>query len=119
MTQSDRRRSHRQNEKAAIQVLLSPNHSSNLEGSRNLLPAELCNKSEGGLYIEIDHSLQPGSTLSIKMDNPAEDHPEEAYYMYDGRVIWCKRIGDKPPCFGGGIEITRKVVRADILSSRF
>ena len=87
--------------------------------SYDLLPAKLCNQSEEGLYIEIDHTLQAGSTLSIKLASPLEDHPEDTYSMYDGRVIWCKKVDEKTSRFGGGVKIVRKVVRADILTTRF
>ena len=119
MTESDRRHFPRQNEETAIQVLLAPGHSNGGKDSYDLLPAKLLNQSEEGLYIEIDHTLRPGSTLSIKMTSPVEDHPEDAYYMYDGRVVWCKKVDEKTPRFGGGVKIVRKVVRADVLSSRF
>ena len=119
MAESDRRDFPRKNEKTAIQVLLAPDHSNGPKDSYDLLPANLCNQSEEGLYIEIDHILQPGSTLSIKMAAPVEDHPEDAYYMYDGRVVWCKKIDDKTCRFGGGVKIVRKVVRADVLTTRF
>ncbi|MCP4296383.1 MAG: hypothetical protein GY786_12315 [Proteobacteria bacterium] len=119
MVESDRRHFPRQNEETAIQVLLAPNHSNGRKDSYDLLPAKLYNQSEEGLYIEIDHTLRPGSTLSIKMASPVEDHPEDAYYMYDGRVIWCKKVNEKTSRFGGGVKIVRKVVRADVLTSRF
>lgn len=120
MAESDRRHFPRQNEETAIQILLAPGHSNDRKDtSYDLLSAKLCNQSEEGLYIEIDHILQPGSTLSIKMAAPVEDHPEDAYYMYDGRVVWCKKIDDKTCRFGGGVKIVRKVVRADVLTSRF
>ena len=118
MAESDRRQSPRQHVETAIQVLLAPNHSQDHNSSYDLLPAKLRNQSEEGLYIEIDHSLRSGSTLSIKMPS-AENQPEDAYYMYDGRVIWCKKVNEKSFRFGGGIKIVRKVVRADVLTSRF
>jgi hypothetical protein len=53
------------------------------------------------------------------MASAAEDHPEDAYYTYDGRVVWCKKVDEKTSRFGGGVKIVRKVVRADVLTSRF
>ena len=120
MAESDRRRFPRQDEETAIQVLLAPDHSNGRKDtSYDLLPAKLCNQSEEGLYIEIEHTLRPGSTLSIKIASTPEAHPEDAYSMYDGRVIWCKKVDEKTSRFGGGIKIVRKVVRADVLTSRF
>ena len=120
MAESDRRHFPRQNEETAIQILLAPGHSNDRKDtSYDLLSAKLCNQSEEGLYIEIDHTLRPGSTLSIKMASAVADHPEDAYAMYDGRVIWCKKVDEKTSRFGGGVKIVRKVVRADVLTSRF
>jgi len=119
MAKSDRRHFPRQNEEATIQVLLAPDPSKGRKDNYDLLPAKLRNQSEGGFYIEIDRSLQPGSTLSIKMTTPSEDHSEDAYYMYDGRVIWCKKFREYTFRYGSGVQIIRKVVRADILTSRF
>jgi hypothetical protein len=119
MAESDRRHFPRQNKDAALQVLLAPDPAKGRKGSYDLLQARLRNQSEEGLCIEINHSLQPGSILSIKMKTPAEAHSEDAYYMYDGRVIWCKKIDEKTRRYGGGVQLIRKVVRADILTSRF
>ena len=120
MAESDRRHFPRQNEETAIQVLLAPDHTNGRKDtSYDLLPAKLCNQSEEGFYIEIDHSLQVGSTLSIKMTSAVADHPEDAYYMYDGLVRWCTKLDEKTSRFGGGVKIVRKVVRADVLTSRF
>ncbi len=120
MAESDRRQFPRQKEETAIQVLLAPGYSKSRKGtSYDLLQAKLCNQSEEGLYIEIDQSLRPGSTLSIKMASPGEEHPEDAYSMYDGQVIWCKKVNGNTSRFGSGVKIVRKVVRADVLTSRF
>lgn len=119
MAESDRRQSPRQSKETAIQILLAPDHSSDRKDSYDLLPAKLRNQSEEGFYIELDHTLQPGSTLSIKMAAPAADQPEDAYYNYDDRVVWSKKVDEKTVRFGGGVKIIRKVIRADILTSRF
>jgi len=119
MTESDRRQFPRKDEDTAIQVLLAPDHSKGHKDSYDLLPARLCNQSEEGLYIEIDHALQPGSTLSIRMVPPLADRPEDPYSMFDGRVIWCKKVDEKTARFGGGVKIVRRVVRADVLTTRF
>ncbi len=99
MTESDRRHFPRQNEEIPIQVLLSPNHSNGSQERYDLLPAKLLNQSEEGLYIEIDHTLRAGSTLSVRMAAPVQDHPEDAYFMYDGRIIWCKKVDEKTSRF--------------------
>ena len=102
MAESDRRHFPRQNEETAIQVLLAPDHSNGRKDtSYDLLPAKLCNQSEEGFYIEIDHSLQAGSTLSIKMTS------------YLGRLFIpsdCVAEAQNPPRWVPGIS--RLVLRA-------
>ena len=119
MAESNRRNFPRQNEEAVIHVLLAPVHSNGRRESHDFLPAKLRNHSEEGLYIEIDQTLQTGSVLSIKMTSPSKEHPEEAYHMYDGRVIWCKKVNGEISRFGVGIQILRRVVVAAVLTSRF
>ena len=79
----------------------------------------MCNQSENGLYIEIGRALQPGSNVSIKMIAPERCRSEDAYFMHDGRVVWCKKVDGETSRFGVGVKILHKVVRADVLTSRF
>jgi hypothetical protein len=118
MAESNRRHVPRQNEKATIQVLITTNHSNGRKDSCDSIPAKICNQSEDGLYIEIDRALQPGSSVSIKMVPPEEDHPEDAYYMHNTRVIWCEKIDNETSRFGIGVKIFRSIVRAEFLTSR-
>jgi hypothetical protein len=39
--------------------------------------------------------------------------------MRDAQVIWCKKLHDKTRRFGVGVKILRRVVQADVLTSRF
>jgi len=77
------------------------------------------NQSQEGLYIETDRALEPGINVSIKMISPEGDHPENAYYVRDGQVVWYKKFLDKTPRFGVGVKILRRVVQADVVTSRF
>jgi hypothetical protein len=79
----------------------------------------MCNQSDEGLYIEINRAIMPGSNVRIKMVSPEEYHPEEAYYLCDGRVIRCEKVDDATSRFGVGIKILRKVIQAQVLTSRF
>ena len=118
MAIKNRRRFPRQNKEAEIQVLIPPDHPQDPGNQRNLVPGKMSNQSPTGIYIEIDRSVKPGSNVSIKMIEPEKDSPENAYFMYDGQVQWCKEVDDKPSCFGVGVQIHSKVVRAEVLSSR-
>ena len=119
MDKYNRRQSPRQRKEATIQVVLASDDLKGHRDSNNLIPVKMCNQSDEGLYIEIDHALMPGSNVRINMVSPEEYHPEEAHYMRDGRVIRCEKIDDTPPRFGVGIKILRKVIQARVLTSRF
>jgi hypothetical protein len=119
MAKTNRRHFPRQDEKATIQLLITPDHSADDRDGHDFIPVEMYNQSEGGLYIEIDRPLQPGSNVSLKMVAPKVDHPEDAYYMHDGRVIWCKKVDDETSRFGVGVKVVRKVVQAKVLTSHF
>ncbi len=119
MVVTDRRLAPRQDAQAAIQILLIPEGA---EGDRNnvdLIPGKICNQSRNGLYLETDRILEPGSNVSIKMISRRAGHPQNAYFMRDGQVIWCKKFDDRMSRFGVGVKILRKVVQADVLTSRF
>ena len=116
---SNRRHFPRQNAEGTIKVLLLPDDIETCEDSYSLIPVQMYNQSKEGLYVEIDRELQPGLNVRIKMVSPEEYHPEEAYYLRDGRVIWCRKVDEESSRFGIGIKILRKVVRAPVLTSRF
>ena len=118
MAKTNRRHFSRQNKEATIQVLLNPDYFADSKDRRDSIPVKIYNQSEDGLYIEIDRALQPGSSVSIKMVAPEEDHPEDAYYMHNTRVIWCEKFDDETSRFGIGVKILRSTVRAEVLTSR-
>ena len=119
MVVSNRRLSPRQNEEATIQVLLTPGVAEGNRKNVDLIPVKMRNQSRDGLYIETDRALEPGSNVSMKMVSPEGVHPENAYYMRDCQVVWCKKLDDSISRFGVGVKILRKVVQVDVLTSRF
>ncbi|MBW2443128.1 MAG: PilZ domain-containing protein [Deltaproteobacteria bacterium] len=119
MVQTNRRLSPRQGTKGTIQVFLTPEASENDRQPSELIQVKLGNQSRDGIYIETDRSLEPGANVSIKMVSPEEDRPESAYLLRDGRVVWCQKVNGGNHRFGAGIKILRKVVQADVLTSRF
>jgi hypothetical protein len=118
MSETNRRHFPRQYEEATLQVFMSPEDSRDRSKSCESLPVKMCNQSANGLYIETDRAFKPGSNVSIKMVAPQGDQPEDPYCMHDGRVIWCKQVEDEPSRFGVGLKVLRKVVRANVLTSR-
>jgi Tfp pilus assembly protein PilZ len=117
MANINRRHFSRQNEESTIQVLMAPDYFAGPKDRYDFVPVKMYNQSDDGLYIEVDRVLQPGSNVTIKMVAPERDHPEAAYFMHDGRVIWCKKVDDKTSRFGVGVKILTKVVRAEVLTS--
>ena len=108
MIQPNRRHFPRKDEEANIQVLITPDHFTDLKDRSDFIPAKMVNQSEDGLYIEIDRALQPGSDVHFKMIGPEKNHPEDAYFMNDGRVVWCNRIDKKTSRFGVGVKILKR-----------
>ena len=119
MTANNRRHFPRQDQETTVQVILPPDLSPGGKNSCELIPAKLCNQSREGLCIQIDRTLAPESNINIKIVATEEPQPNDVYYMLEGRVVWCKNIDDETSRFGIGVKLLRKVVRADVLTSRF
>ncbi len=119
MREFNRRHFPRQNMDETVQVYISTGFIKHRKDMCASIPARMVNKSEDGLLIELDSSLQPGSNIKLKMVALERDLPEIPYHMKDGLVIWCQKADDETACYGAGVKILRKVVRADILNSRF
>jgi hypothetical protein len=119
MTETNRRHFPRKNTRAAVQVLIVPANPGDLENRCEIIPAEMANQSEEGLYLETHRALQVGSNVTIRIDGPA-DMPtfKNAYHMHDGRIMWCNQVAHEPPRFAIGVKILRKAVQADIIYSR-
>lgn len=119
MDKYNRRHSPRQRKEATIQVVLASYDPEGHMVSNDLIPAKICNQSDEGLYIAVERALMPGSNVRINMIAPEGYHPDEAYYMRDGRVVRCEKIDDATSRFGVGIKILRKLIQAHVLTSRF
>ncbi len=119
MADSNRRLFPRHKAEDTLEILLIPDKFEGHKDGYDLFPAKMGNQSSNGLYIEIDRDLQPGSNVKIRMISPNGDHPEEAHYIRDGRVMRCEKADDGPARFGVGIKILRKVIQARVLTSRF
>jgi hypothetical protein len=120
MVEPNRRHSPRQYAAATIQLLIVPAFSKGCDNRCDLISAKICNQSEEGVCLEIERELQPGSNVTIKIDEPAGGlNSKDAYHVRDGRIIWCKKVDAETPRYGVGVKILRKTVWADILTSRF
>ena len=119
MVESNQRRFLRENSQATIQVRLIQYNFEGAEESQDLIPAKMINKSHNGLRIELDRHLDIGSKVRIKRALQADSGLDKAYYIHDGLVVWCKKNAEPSTCFGAGIKILRKVIQAEVLTSRF
>jgi hypothetical protein len=119
MVATNRRIFPRHDVQASVQVLMAAEGSQQDPENVRMVSGKIYNQSRDGLYIETDRILEPGANVSIKMVSPQENHPENAYFIRDGQVIWCQKVEDGAACFGVGVKILRKVVQADVLTSRF
>jgi hypothetical protein len=120
MSESNRRHFARKNTDVAIQVLIVPAYPKGRENNCDSIAAKMVNRSADGVCFQTDRALEPGANVVIKMDGTEDrPHSKDAYYMHDGRIIWCKKVDDDAPCFAMGVKILRKAVQADILISRF
>jgi len=79
----------------------------------------MINKSDSGVDIELDRYLAPGTKVRIKIDFQEDSCIDNANYIYDGLVVWCKKNAEPATSFGVGIKILRKVIQARVLTSHF
>ena len=119
MAETNRRQSPRQTTQSEVQAFFTADMSKSPNACDDFVPVSMRNQSDNGLYIEVHHAIEPGSNISIKMVAPEEQRSENPYYIRDGQVVWCKKVDDRSSLFGVGIKILRKVVQADVLTSRF
>ena len=120
MSESNRRHSARTSTDVAIQVLIVPAYPKSSVNNCDLIPAKMVNRSADGVCLKTDRALKSGANVIIKMDGTeGRPHSKDAYYMHDGRIMWCKKVDDDTLCFAIGVKILRKAVQADILTSRF
>ncbi len=120
MNKQKKRVHSRKKKRGLIQVLTPYDFAKYRKNKFYYSPAQMHNHGKDGMYIEIDHVLQPTSNISIKIKKtkPNDDQVHEAYKVQRGRVKWCKELEDnKGKRFGVGIQIFETVVQTEILNS--
>lgn len=67
----------------------------------------ICDISEGGICFELDEPLEPGSTVSMKIDLPlnANDHGPGRAIFVTGNIVWCDL--EEPGASRMALAITR------------
>ena len=64
--------------------------------STNYFGAKMCNYSKGGISIEANFFLRPGSNVFIKMENyPPEVYIPDADFGCPAQVVWCREKLEK------------------------
>ena len=83
--------------------------------SSERIPGRIFNEGEHGVYIEIDHALEPGTKVNLERVPPGVETRKTVYKVHRGKVIWCRKVETgREDHYGAGIEIIEKVVRAEI-----
>jgi hypothetical protein len=77
--------------------------------TENLLPAHLRNISEGGMYLESRHPVNPHSDVFIWLEKklPKSLKEIQVYDFYRSKVLWCKEI-NKGKALGIGVQHVNK-----------
>ncbi|MGD9301411.1 MAG: PilZ domain-containing protein [Desulfobacterales bacterium] len=60
------------------------------------------NYSRGGLYMELDHSLEPGSEVRILIENPQN---ATGFEICQAKTVWCKEIPGAVVLYDYGIGV--------------
>ena len=119
MTGLNRRNCFREDTQYAIQFSLICNNFEHPADGQKRIPGRIMNKSDNGLYIEVDRYLKPGQNIRVQLTYQPDSSLDKACYIRDGMVIWCKEIDGPNTSFGAGIKILRKFIQAPVLTSRF
>ncbi|MCP4111536.1 MAG: hypothetical protein GY749_39435 [Desulfobacteraceae bacterium] len=72
--------------------------------------SRMFNSSEGGLYFELGHALEPESKIYIVMVNYSPSkYGAEAYRFYTALIRWCKEVSYEDSVrFGVGVQFIEK-----------
>ena len=67
--------------------------------------ARMYNYSDGGLYIESDHRLEPKTEIRLGIANSPFAAEPDAYEIFHGLIKWRRTLKDSVYYYGYGIEI--------------
>ena len=106
----------REHNEAPILILTKGDYASHMKNRYYYISAQMRNCGKGGIYFESDCTIQPGSNISIKMDeHSSDDDCSGVYRVHYARVVWCKEIDRvEGKCYGIGVQIFDTVVQAEI-----
>jgi hypothetical protein len=79
------------------------------QSTENLLPAYMRNISEGGMYFESRHEINPHSDVCIWLGKKLPKRLKEiqVYDFYRSKVLWCREI-NKGKALGVGVQHVNK-----------
>lgn len=79
------------------------------QNTENLLPARMLNISDGGMYFESRHPVNPHSDVFIWLEKNLPKNLKEiqVYDFYRSKVLWCKEI-NRGKALGVGVRHIHK-----------
>jgi hypothetical protein len=79
--------------------------------------AQMRNCHKKGMYFESDYAIQPGSNISIKMDDVSSNYDcdSSSRKVHQATVKWCRQIDHgKDKRYGVGAQISETVVQSEV-----
>ena len=70
--------------------------------TRDKFDGSMYNYSRGGMYVELDHPLNPGSEVRILIENSQITTQNESYLA---KTVWCKEIPGAVVLYDYGIGL--------------
>ncbi len=104
----------REYNEAPILILTEKNYSSYMKNRYYYASAQMRNCHQKGIYFESGYAIQPGSNISIKMDDVSSNDVCDRYSceVHHATVKWCKQIKHcKDKRYGVGAQISKTVVK--------
>jgi hypothetical protein len=70
--------------------------------TKEVYDGSMYNHSEGGMYIELDYALEPGTEIRIVMDAAKDSiHPDSC----NAKIVWCREIPGAVVLYNYGIGV--------------
>jgi hypothetical protein len=70
--------------------------------TEEVFDGSMYNHSEGGMYIELDHALEPGTEIRIIMDRAKASSQADSCR---GKIVWCHEIPGAVVLYNYGIGV--------------
>ncbi len=107
----------REYNEAPILILTKKSYSSYMKNRHYYAYAQMRNFHQKGMYFESDYAIQPGSNISIKMDDVSSNYDcdSSSRKVHHATVKWCKQIKHgEDKRYGVGAKISETVVQSEV-----